>query len=280
MKNSTLIAAATAIASTLSSGAFASEDNKYLVTEAITAMFVDFDVDATAKLLSEDYIQHNPSVPTGSAPIVGFLPTLKDSGLKPTTYRMIAEDDLVVVHGLYENAQAFGGDTLVAFDVFRVEDGKLAEHWDNLQPWVSDTVSGHSMLDGATDITDRDQTAANKKLVQAFVNDVLHGNAPDRITDYISSESYIQHNPQIDNGLDGLAAAFSAMNKAGISMSYRSTPLIVAEGNFVFTGSAGVLGDTETAFFDLFRVADGKIVEHWDVVSDIPSEMAHDNGKF
>jgi predicted SnoaL-like aldol condensation-catalyzing enzyme len=54
----------------------------------------------------------------------------------------------------------------------------------------------------------------------------------------------------------------------------------VAEGNFVVTASEGTLGGEPTAFFDLFRVEDGWIVEHWDVISTIPSEMAHENGKF
>ncbi len=106
------------------------------VLAALTALFVDFDPEAAGKLMKEDYIQHNPAVPTGAAPILGFLPALKDSELSPTVHRVISEGDLVVLHVTYENAQAFGAETQVAFDIFRVEDGKLAEHWDNLQPAV------------------------------------------------------------------------------------------------------------------------------------------------
>ena len=82
------------------------------------------------------------------------------------------------------------------------------------------------------------------------------------------------------DGLDGLGAAMEAMAEAGQAMAYTATPIIVAEGNFVFTASDGTLGSTPTAFFDLFRVGSGKIVEHWDVVAPIPAEMAHPNGKF
>ena len=63
-------------------------------------------------------------------------------------------------------------------------------------------------------------------------------------------------------------------------MIYSDVHMVVAEGNFVFTASEGKLGGKPTAFYDLFRVEDGKIVEHWDVIADIPAEMAHDNGKF
>ncbi len=252
------------------------------VLAALTALFVDFDPDAAAKLLKEDYIQHNPSVPTGAAPILGFLPALKDSGLTADIHRILTEGDLVVLHSTYKNAQAFGGETLVAFDVFRVEDGKVAEHWDNLQPAVpaDKTASGNSMTDGATEVVDRAKTNENKALVESFVADVLFGKAPDKITDYISTETYIQHNPMVGNGLDGLGAALAAMAKAGQAMTYTDTHLVVAEGNFVFTASEGRLGQQPTAFFDLFRVENGKIVEHWDTVSAIPAEMAHENGKF
>ncbi|ASJ73148.1 nuclear transport factor 2 family protein [Granulosicoccus antarcticus] len=279
------VAASLLALSTFSAVAYASDANqldanKQLVTEAINAMFVDFDPVATGNLLAEDYIQHNPAVPTGAAAIIGFLPALKDSGIKPTTYRILAEGDLVVTHNVYENAQAFGGETLVAFDVFRIEDGKVAEHWDNLQPFATETVSGHSMVDGATKIEDLDKSADNKALVEAFINDVLKGEAPEKITDYLSTETYIQHNARVGDGLSGLADALKAMQAAGISMAYTETPLVVAEGNFVFAASRGIQADKPTAFFDLFRLSNDKIVEHWDVVADIPADMAHDNGKF
>jgi len=251
-----------------------------VVLKAVQAIFTDFDQAAAKALLAEDYRQHNVAVPTGAAPIIGFIPALKESGIRCTIHRVMAEGDLVVLHVTYENAQAFGGDTLVAFDVFRVANGKVAEHWDNLQPLARQTASGNSMTDGITRITDLDKTNRNKALVQAFVRDVLQGAAPDRVTEYISTTQYMQHNPLVANGLDGLGAALKAFADNGQAMSYARTPLVVADGNFVFTASEGKLGPTPTAFFDLFRIEDGKIVEHWDTVSTIPNEMAHSNGKF
>ncbi|KAA1179468.1 hypothetical protein FP026_18030 [Rhizobium tropici] len=255
---------------------------KEIVQSAVVALFTDFDPQAAGHLLKENYIQHNPAVPTGAAPILGFLPALKETGLTATTHRILAEGNLVVLHSTYDNAQAFGGQTMVAFDVFRVENGKVAEHWDNLQAAVpaSKTASGNSMTDGATDIRDLAKTAANRALVENFVHDVLIGTAPQKITDYVSTETYIQHNPMVGNGLEGLGAALKAMAAAGQSMAYTEAHLIVAEGNFVFTASEGSLGETPTAFFDLFRIENGKIVEHWDTISAIPAQMAHNNGKF
>lgn len=259
-----------------------STDAKSVVLNAVTTLFVDFDPEAAAPLLRDDYIQHNPGVPTGAAPVLGFLPKLKESGLSATPHRVIAEGDLVVLHSTYDNAQLFGAPTLIGFDVFRVEDGQLAEHWDNLQPPRAETVSGRSMTDGPTEIVDLDRTAANKAHVEAFAEAVLLGGAFDRLPEFINGApgAYLQHNPDIGDGLDGLGAGFAALAKAGKAIVYTEVHEVVAEGNFVFTMSEGTMGEEPTAFFDLFRLEEGLIVEHWDTVAGIPSEMAHDNGKF
>lgn len=270
----------TLAASLFVSAALAQGDSRAVVGDAMQALFVDFDEQAATEILEQDYIQHNPMVPTGAAAVIGFLPSLKESGLKLSTHRLIAEGDMVVAHNLYENAQAFGAETLVAFDVFRVADGKLVEHWDNLAPLTAPNPSGRTQLDGVTEITDLDKTAQNKALVVEFVQSILMKGEVDRITDFISTETYLQHNSGIADGLDGLGEALEAMASQGLSMVYTNLHLVVAEGNFVFTAAEGKLGDTSTAFFDLFRVDSDKIVEHWDVVSEIPQKMAHDNGKF
>lgn len=253
---------------------------KEIVLRAVESIFKDFDATTAESLLAEDYRQHNVAVPTGAAAILNFIPALKQSGIKVIIHRVITEGNFVVLHVTYENAQLFGGETLVAFDIFRVEDGKVAEHWDNLQPLVSQTASGNGMTDGPTKITDHEKTAQNKTLIERFVRDVLQGAAPETVTDYISKQSYTQHNPAVADGLEGLGAAMKAFAEAGQAMSYARTPIIVAEGNFVFAASEGKLGSTPTAFFDLFRIEDGKIVEHWDTISTIPNEMPHSNGKF
>jgi predicted SnoaL-like aldol condensation-catalyzing enzyme len=65
-----------------------------------------------------------------------------------------------------------------------------------------------------------------------------------------------------------------------IAFGYEKVHLTLGEGNFVFTQSEGIYDGAATAFYDLWRVEDGKIAEHWDVVQTIPEEFAHDNGMF
>ena len=59
------------------------------------------------------------------------------------------------------------------------------------------TPSGHTSIDGPTEIKDLDKTEQNKALVRNLIQDVLIGEAPEKIDDYISSETYIQHNAEV-----------------------------------------------------------------------------------
>jgi predicted SnoaL-like aldol condensation-catalyzing enzyme len=104
----------------------------------------------------------------------------------------------------------------------------------------------------------------------------------DKLPTYIDAHNYAQHNPAIADGLDGLSKALAAMAQAGITMRYDRVHMVLGEGNFVLTVSEGEFAGKHSAFYDLFRVAGGKIVEHWDVIETIPpkSEWKNNNGKF
>ena len=112
-----------------------------------------------------------------------------------------------------------------------------------------------------------------------FIQDILIAGKADQITTYIGKR-YHQHNPAIADGLEGLGAFLKHLQKQKISFSYKKMHNIVAEGNFVLTQSEGEIGGKPKAFFDLFLVREGKIVEYWDVIQDIPEQMPHNNGMF
>lgn len=247
-----------------------------------TAMFLTHDPEAASQLLAPDYIQHNATLPTGAEALIGAIPVIKETGLSVTTHRILSEGDFVVMHNNWENAQIFGAPTLVSFDVLRIENGRFAEHWDNLQAPPATTASGRSMTDGPVEITDRDKTAENKALVTGFVTDVFLNGELEKADDYIISEpgAYLQHNPLVPDGLEAVGAAFAQLEAAGQGFSFSELHMVVAEGNFVFTMTEGAMGDVPTAFFDLWRVEDGRIVEHWDVIEPIATQWAHENGKF
>jgi predicted SnoaL-like aldol condensation-catalyzing enzyme len=124
------------------------EANKKLVLAAIKGVFVDRDPTVLDRLFSPDYRQHNPQIPNGPAAIKGLMASLA----KEFKYEMgyvAAEGDLVMIHGRYTG---WGPKPMIAVDIFRVSDGKVAEHWDVMQEEVpaTKTASGNAMFPLAT----------------------------------------------------------------------------------------------------------------------------------
>lgn len=224
------------------------------------------------------YIQHNLAVGDGLEGFGKVVANAPEGGFKSEVVRAFQDDDYVFLHVNYD---FFG--PKAAFDIFRFEEGKIVEHWDNLSALTPANPSGRTQLDGETTITDLDKTAANKNLVKAFVNDVLVDGKAETLGDYINPEKYLQHNSGIADGLDGLAAALSYFAENGLVLKYDKVHKVLGEGNFVLTVSEGVFGKGDhVSFYDLFRVENGKIVEHWDIIENIPapSEWKNTNGKF
>jgi predicted SnoaL-like aldol condensation-catalyzing enzyme len=196
---------------------------------------------------------------------------------------MFQDGDYVFMHNIWRNAKPFGADEMVAFDIIRVdENGKVAEHWDAMTVLVKETASGRTQTDGPTTVEDLDKTEANKALAVSLIEDVLMGKNPSKIGDYISSEEYHQHNPQIKDGLTGIIEAVEYLTSQNNMFKYTKIHKVLGEGNFVLTVSEGEWnGGKKHVFYDLFRMKDGKIVEHWDVIQEIPTEgLAHNNGMF
>lgn len=246
-----------------------------IVLTATGELFGEKDPTAVDRWVAPNYRQHSTLAADGPAALRELVAGLPD-GFRYEGARVIADGDLVALHGTYHG---FGPDPLVAFDVFRVEDGKLAEHWDALTPLVTDTASGRSQTDGASEVSDRDKTEANRGLVTEFAEKVLVGADYSVLTDYISTETYLQHNPEAADGLDGFGAAAAKWAEEGKNLVYKTVHKVVADGDFVLLQSEGEFG-VPVAYYDLFRVADGKIVEHWDVINPIPAELPHANGVF
>ena len=226
----------------------------------------------------EKYIQHNLSVGDGLAGFGAVMQHAPEGGFKAKVVRAFEDGDYVFTHTEYD---FFG--PKAGFDVFRFENGLIVEHWDNLLEVQKPNPSGRTQFDGATDIAEKEKTAANKQVVTDFIEKVLLGHEMDKLTTYINPTNYVQHNPAVADGLDGFGAAMKYFAENGLVMEYTKLHKVLGEGNFVLAMSEGKFGKGElTAFYDLFRIENGQIVEHWDVISPIPaeSEWKNKNGKF
>lgn len=226
------------------------------------------------------YIQHNLAVGDGLAGFGEVMKNAPEGGFKAKVVRAFQDGDYVFTQTVYD---FFG--PKIGFDVFRFEDGKIVEHWDNLTDVTPKNPSGRTQVDGTTDIADNDKTEVNKAVVKGFIDEVLLGGKGDKVAEYINPTKYLQHNSQVADGLEGFGAAMKFFAENNMVMTYKTTHKILGEGNFVLAISEGKFGKApgvDTSFYDLFRLEDGKIVEHWDVIETIMPEAdrKNKNGKF
>jgi predicted SnoaL-like aldol condensation-catalyzing enzyme len=119
-------------------------NNKELVLTVMTDVFANRDITAFDKYFSENYIQHNPQLPNGTAILKQFVPTLS-STFSYESGVIIENENIVMIHGRYND---WNGKNMVAVDIFRIENGKIAEHWDVMQEEVTadKSVNGNAMF--------------------------------------------------------------------------------------------------------------------------------------
>lgn len=235
--------------------------------------------EASVAVVNPDkYIQHNPQTHEGSEGLAVLFKRLSMSSPSVNIVRIFSDGEYVFGHTEYEFDTS-----RVGFEVFRFEGDQTVEHWDNIQLRKGPNQSGRSMVDGDTLLTDIEKTESNRELIRAFISEVLINNDIHKISHFVDTESYIEHNPRLADGISSLHDALTEQPGGGaIFIQYEKLHKILAEGNFVMSACEGIRDDAHSSFYDLYRVANGKIVEHWDTSESIPprSEWKNENGKF
>ena len=225
----------------------------------------------------EKYIQHNLAVGDGLAGFGEVMKNAPEGGFKANVIRAFEDGDYVFTHTEYD---FFG--PKAGFDVFRFEDGLIVEHWDNLLEVKTETASGRTQFDGATAITDLDKTDENKAIVRDFYDKVIIGGDFESMPSFFNGDTYLQHNPMLPDGVSRFMNSVKKMAEQGVVMKLDKLHMLLGQGNFVLCISEGSLAGKPYAYYDLFRLENGKLAEHWDVMSEIPpkSEWKNNNGKF
>jgi len=121
---------------------------------------------------------------------------------------------------------------------------------------------------------------ANKRNVVEFYNQALNEKNFDAASKYLGAR-YIQHNPTAPDGAEGLKG-FIGFLRDKFPNSRSEIKRVFAEGDYVIVHVHSVRepGTRGRAIVDIFRLENGKIVEHWDVVQDVPEKAANSNGMF
>jgi predicted SnoaL-like aldol condensation-catalyzing enzyme len=249
--------------------------------QAMIDIFRKKDTTAVDRYFAESFIQHDPNLADGLAGMKSFAAEIASSPAADITiYRTLVDGDFVLLHSRYEGVGRFAGPA-IAFDLFRFKDGKIVEHWGGQESEAPPNLSGRTQVDGPTEVLDREKTEANRTLVRTYRETVMVSLRFDRIEEFIEGAHYAQHASQIGDGIARLRDRIASVAKEGGKL-YLTPRRFVAEGNFVLVLSEGDLPSGPTALYDLFRVENGKIVEHWDVLTPIPprGQWKNPNGPF
>lgn len=232
----------------------------------------------------DTYVQHNPQTNTDKQGLKDLFARISKTNPHVNFVRSFSDGDYVFLHTEYDfNTRRIG------FEVFRFEDLLTVEHWDNIMPRkpASDkNPSGRSMVDGSTEVKDLGKTEDSRVLTRRFFETVASvsssGSSADpelmKVLDDLCSLDLIQHNPDL---ADGRSTWFESMISDD-TIKYQTVHRVLAQGNFCLCVTEGYIKDDNTAFYDLVRFEDGRIVEHWDTRESVaPKETwKNQNGKF
>ncbi|MEL7468903.1 MAG: nuclear transport factor 2 family protein [Pseudomonadota bacterium] len=222
------------------------------------------------------YIQHNPQTHEGSEGLAVLFARLSKTKPRVNIVRAFEDGDFVFAHTEYDFSRRN-----IGFEVFRFEDGQAVEHWDNIQARLGPNSSGHSMVDGPAEPGDLDKTEQNRARIKRFVETVLIGRRFDLAAKFLAPD-YTEHNPSMNDGVASFQASLAEESDGHPAIVYEQLHRVLAEGSFALTVSEGYRNGHHTSFYDLFRIEDGTIAEHWDTSEKIAPrcEWKNENGKF
>ncbi|MER5539496.1 nuclear transport factor 2 family protein [Streptomyces mirabilis] len=269
----------------------AQERNKATAVHVLTRLFERADLKVADRHIRADYIQHSPTIPDGRDGFKNYVRDLhtRYPDLKYNVKRVLAQGNLVLVHAnpIYEP----GTRGVAVMDIFRFdEQGRIAEHWDTVQVVPATTANGNDMFGTVSNPDTNEpsgpswQTPSSQKVVTDYFNTLLVAKNPDAVS-HLDPRLY-QHNPAVPNGTTNM--------REQLAMFFQQFPDVTAELKRVVADKDYVAvhfryrlrpADTGQAIMGIFRVqkdenGELKIIEHWDVVQNIPATSANDNTMF
>ena len=248
-------------------------------SEVLTGMVAGNTESIELFVAENGFIQHNPEIAGGRQ---GWIDAVNNGYYANTSIEIFRnvgdeESEYVFLHCLYPRDTT----ATVAFEVFRFQDGKIVEHWDNFQELAPANNSGRTMLGGVSEFDQRADTQASKTLAGGFVQYALVGGDTVGLENYFNGDIYLEHAAGGTDGALRLVANLKTLADFGIR-AYGQRHAVYGLGDFVLTLSESGVTGTPTAHYDMYRVEDGYIAEHWSVVQTIPPDSTHlnGNGKF
>lgn len=253
--------------------------------KALLASINKYDAEMGSKVLHPDYEQHNPFIADKAEGLLSLYPAVEKAGLTVEPVLILEDGKYLVAFNRWHNAALFGHgcSEMVSFDFYTVnEDAKLTGHWDAMQCESVPNKSGRTLTGGISEIVDLDKTEENKTKVIEIFKILIHG-TPEEAMAAVKANflpDYKQHNPDGADGIEGfLTAQMSGEVKP--RWFFEKQHKVIGEGNYVLSIAEGKHSGVHSIFYDLVRLENGKIAEHWDVIQAIPTEgLANINTMF
>lgn len=256
--------------------------NKRLVYDMWRTLIDAHDVEAGKKYLDENYIQHNPIADTGLAGLMDFISSLGEpmeipERTKTPLVAIVAERDLVVLVSVdeQENPHVKGQTyTTTWFDMYRIKDHKIIEHWDPMTLPDGMTPRNYVAVEENPDhetslASSNPQLAANKRLAYDTWRTLINAQQIEEAPRFLAKD-YIQHNPVAAPGIEGFQAYFRGRaNPRPVPEKVERFVDMVAEGDLVVLATVGNRKDANghdytTTWMDMWVARDGLLREHWD----------------
>jgi len=252
------------------------KENIQLVWDGMGAILETKNEKRVEETFAEKFIQHNPWASDGLNHVKEMLQF--DFGYKPV--RWVVDNDIMAYHGYYTAPNPLGDHPLLCVDAWRIEDGKIAEHWDALAPipdeQLQKAIAGAGNGEEKVSVETRKE---NKQVAQRFLDHVLNRGRIDQIENLVSTDYTYHH--EIEGELKGHDALKKHIVELNGGKMLHDNKLLLASGNLVMAHSH-YFGDNERVVFDWFKVENGKINEHWSVEQPITplEEVANEHPHF
>ena len=238
-----------------------------------------YDSAAIINMVEDDYIQHNPFVPTGRSAFIEFLSKLKAHGSRIENLRLFEDGPYIFMHHIWHNAAPFGCESALAFHIIRIKrDGRVAEHWNVMTPVIAmgplaDNNAKGTRISGNPDLTTstRNQTVGLGKLL-------IGGNVSGSDLSEFFHEEFVDYSSRSEDSFGKLDRDLRGSRP---KFRYLRQHKVLAEGEFALSISEGLKETDHVIRYDLYRYESGKIKERWSVSQSIPtSRLANDNTMF
>lgn len=233
--------------------------------------------DAVTRYTGHRYTQHSTGVGDGAEGFLAFFePFVARNPKRDIEIVRMFEDGRWVFCHAYQSLND-GAAEWVTMDMFYTdENGLILEHWDTIAAYVADTASGEDMVRGTVEVTEAADTQASKDVVLEFTKQVRQERNPDRIGEFVATD-LVQHSADIAAGRRGLENWLGSEDAGTYDMLFQ----LIGQGDFVVTYGKRHARGKDIAVFDLYRVENGLICEHWmneEVIG--PRETWGNSGKF